>query len=198
LTGTNSTVDVSKLNPTNIEYHVNLPGKSLEGFIVRRIDHISIASANLQTMPESFRTSRRVEFRDTDAAGIVHFSVFFTYMEQAEHEMLRSVGLNVMTRQNDRTISWPRVQAGCNYRRAIRFEEVIDITVVVKKIGIKSVQYGFEFSLDSQRIADGEITVVCCEVEHGKPPLPIEIPQSFREALSPFQVDPNGHSSTNG
>jgi 4-hydroxybenzoyl-CoA thioesterase/acyl-CoA thioester hydrolase len=35
-------------------------------------------------MTPSFITTRRVEFRDTDAAGIMHFSVFFTAMESAE------------------------------------------------------------------------------------------------------------------
>ena len=46
-------------------------------------------------MGKVFKTRRRVEFRDTDMAGIVHFSVFFAYMEQAEHELLRSLGLGV-------------------------------------------------------------------------------------------------------
>lgn len=140
-------------------------------------------------MAETFKTSRRVEFRDTDAAGIVHFSVFFTYMEQAEHEMLRRVGLNVMTKENERVISWPRVQAACNYRRSIRFEDVIDIVISVKRLGTKSIQYGFEFFHQQDRIADGEITAVCCEVEHGKPPIPVEIPDSFRQALSPYEAD---------
>lgn len=43
-----------------------------------------------------FRTVRRVEFRDTDAAGIVHFSAFFPMMESVEHEFLRSLGIAVM------------------------------------------------------------------------------------------------------
>ena len=45
-------------------------------------------------MSTAFVTSRRVEFSDTDAAGIVHFVAFFRMMEQAEHELLRSVGLS--------------------------------------------------------------------------------------------------------
>ena len=40
-------------------------------------------------MANSFVTSRRVEFRDTDTAGIAHFSVFFVWMEQAEHAVSR-------------------------------------------------------------------------------------------------------------
>ena len=41
------------------------------------------------------RTSRRVEFCDTDMAGIVHFANFFRWMESAEVEFLRSLGLSV-------------------------------------------------------------------------------------------------------
>ena len=47
-------------------------------------------------MPTTFSTKRRVELRDTDAAGIAHFSAYFRYMEQSEHEFLRHVGLSVI------------------------------------------------------------------------------------------------------
>jgi hypothetical protein len=43
-------------------------------------------------MNAAFITTRRVEFSDTDAAGIAHFVAFFRWMEQAEHDLLRSVG----------------------------------------------------------------------------------------------------------
>ena len=46
-------------------------------------------------MQVPYRTCRRVEFRDTDAAGIMHFSTYFTYMEEVEHEFLRSLGTSV-------------------------------------------------------------------------------------------------------
>ena len=96
-------------------------------------------------MPEVFQTSRRVEFRDTDAAGIVHFSNFFIYMEQAEHAFLRSLGLGVMCEIDGTQVSWPRVHAECNYRNAIRFEEMIDVAVSINRIGSSSVTYRFQF-----------------------------------------------------
>ena len=37
-----------------------------------------------------------VEFAETDAAGIVHFSVFFRYMEEAEHAVWRQAGLDIV------------------------------------------------------------------------------------------------------
>ena len=54
---------------------------------------------------------RRVEFRDTDAAGLAHFSTYFTFMEEAEHEFLRRRGLSVLMHDADGPLSWPRVAA---------------------------------------------------------------------------------------
>ncbi|HEV2969258.1 MAG TPA: thioesterase family protein [Pirellulales bacterium] len=54
-------------------------------------------------MSEPYRTTRRVEFRDTDAAGIAHFSAFFFYMESVEHEFLRHLGLSVLSKALDET-----------------------------------------------------------------------------------------------
>lgn len=59
------------------------------------------------SMSEVFKTKRRVEFRETDMAGIVHFSNFFAYMEQAEHALLRSLDLGVMCNIDGRTLAFP-------------------------------------------------------------------------------------------
>jgi 4-hydroxybenzoyl-CoA thioesterase/acyl-CoA thioester hydrolase len=83
-------------------------------------------------------------------------------------------------------ISWPRVNANCNYRRAIKFEEMIDVEVSVARIGTKSVTYDFAFSREGNPVADGSITVVCCKFEHGKKPESIETPADFVEKLKPF------------
>ncbi len=139
----------------------------------------------------TFQTRRRVEFRDTDAAGIVHFSVFFNYMEAAEHEFLRHLGLSVVTRSGPVVISWPRVSARCDYRQSIRFEEIVDIDVSVRQLGNKSITWGFHFHRDGVAIAAGEVTAVCCEIRHAAPdepirPVSIEIPQEFRNKLQPY------------
>jgi hypothetical protein len=45
-----------------------------------------------------FRATRRVEFNETDLAGIVHFSNFFRYMETVEGAFYRSFGQSVILR----------------------------------------------------------------------------------------------------
>lgn len=137
-------------------------------------------------MGQVFKTQRRVEFRDTDTAGIVHFSNFFAYMEQAEHALLRSIGLGVICEVDGQNISWPRVNAECNYRNAIKFEEMIDVEVEVTKIGTKSLTYGFRFFREETPVADGSITVVCCLFEHGQRPVSVPIPAGFIEKIKPF------------
>lgn len=140
-------------------------------------------------MSEVFKTERLIEFRDTDMAGIAHFSNFFAYMEQAEHALLRNLNLGVVSEFDGREISFPRVHAECNYRQSIRFEETIEIHVVVEKIGTKSITYGFQFFRDQTPVADGSITVVCCLLSHGERPESIPTPQKFIDLIKPYLVD---------
>ena len=131
-----------------------------------------------------FTTTRRVQFRDTDAAGIMHFSTFFTYMEQAEHEMLRSLGLSVAMHEGEITYSWPRVSTTCDFKQSLKFEDVFDICVRVERLGGKSVTYGFDFLVGDNVIACGKMTAVYCRFEQGQPPKSLEIPAELREKLA--------------
>lgn len=133
-----------------------------------------------------FRTTRRVEFCDTDAAGIVHFSRFFIFMETAEHEMLRSVGLSVLQAEGDHHLSWPRVSVSCDYRQPARFDEILTIEVSIDRLGSKSVAYSFRFLRDDVLLATGKTTAVCCLIQHGELPKSMEIPAAIREKLAPL------------
>ena len=66
-------------------------------------------------MAYEFRILRRVEFSETDMAGIVHYSNFFRYMESAEHAFFRSLGLSVVDRPEHapegERVGWPRVSS---------------------------------------------------------------------------------------
>ena len=133
----------------------------------------------------SFATRRRVEFRDTDAAGIVHFSAFFFWMESAEHEMLRSLGLHVIDRGDDGgEWSWPRVSAACDYLAAARFGEELDIVVSVAAIGRSSVTYAFAFSVAGRPVAKGRVVAVRCLMRPGRKPEPVEIPAAMATLLA--------------
>jgi 4-hydroxybenzoyl-CoA thioesterase/acyl-CoA thioester hydrolase len=139
-------------------------------------------------MSAAFVTTRRVEFSDTDAAGIMHFAAFFRMMEQAEHELLRSVGLSVVMHDKTGKISWPRVSAKCDYQSVARFEELLEIEVRVARLGKKSVTYRHRFSRDGEPLAMGEITAVCCRVREGAAPKSMPIPAALAKKLQAFVV----------
>ncbi|MFV1966420.1 MAG: acyl-CoA thioesterase [Pirellulaceae bacterium] len=137
-------------------------------------------------MTAHFNTQRRVEFCETDTAGIAHFSAFFPYMEQAEHALFRQLGLSVVLEDEEGILSWPRVKAQCDYRGAVKFEDVLDISVCVEKLGTRSVTYAFEFSHEGRPVATGSLTSVCCRIEQGKPPRSVTIPAWIAEKLGAY------------
>jgi YbgC/YbaW family acyl-CoA thioester hydrolase len=134
-------------------------------------------------MPEIFRTTRRVEFADTDMAGIVHFSNFFRYMEAAEVEFLRARGLSVKFEWEGEPISFPRVAASCDFDKPAYFQDLLDIAVRIERLGNKSVTYAFEFSMDGEAIAHGRVASCCCRVTPDRGIEPIEIPAGLRAIL---------------
>jgi acyl-CoA thioester hydrolase len=134
-------------------------------------------------MPTSFRISRFVEFADTDMAGIMHFSAFFRFMEGAEHALLRHLGFSVFSEIGKEVITFPRVAASCQFSSPARCEEVLDIDVTVRRVGTKSVTYGFDFSHNGRDVATGEMTSVCCRVPHGGTPISIAIPDEMGDKL---------------
>jgi YbgC/YbaW family acyl-CoA thioester hydrolase len=131
-----------------------------------------------------FHTSRRVEFADTDLAGLVHFARFFVFMETAEHELLRSLGTEVHRRWQGHDIGWPRVDASCRYLRAVRFADVLDITVRIERKGEKSMTYRFEFEHDGELVAVGRLTAVCCRLDGVDGLRSIAIPPDIADRLT--------------
>ncbi len=135
-------------------------------------------------MSAPFRVSRRVDFADTDMAGIIHFSNYFRYMEFAEVAFLRSLGLSVAMTWGEEHLGFPRVSATCDFMRPIRFEDVVDIDVRVERVGSKSVTYAFEFTHAGQTVARGKVSAVCCRVRPGVHAIEsVEIPEGIRARL---------------
>ncbi len=131
-----------------------------------------------------FETTRRVEFHQTDAAGIVHFAAFFPMLESVEHQWLRSIGHSVMPPPGTiPRVTFPRVAASCDYRGPARFEDVLTFVMFADHVGRSSVRYRFEITRDADAIATGSLTVVSCELsEAGLTKVPL--PESIRERLT--------------
>lgn len=130
-------------------------------------------------MSKVYRSKRLVEWHDTDAARIAHFTSFFRYMEEVEHEYLRSLGLSVLMHDEEGAISWPRVAVECRYMGAVRFEDELDVLLEVVRLGEKSVTYRLAFTHADHRVAEGTMTSVCCRILPDGTPRGIAIPEAI-------------------
>ena len=135
-------------------------------------------------MSTEFLTKRKIEFSDTDMAGIVHFSRFFIYMETAEHEFLRSLGTSVATEWNGDKIGWPRLAVSCEYLSPLRYEDEVDIRLSVTNKSTKSLTYQFHFTLEGKDIAHGQLTTVCCITNPGEKIRAIPIPEFITSQIT--------------
>ena len=136
-------------------------------------------------MSFEFVHQRRVEFSETDMAGIVHFANFFRWMESAEHAFLRSLGYSVHP-QGEST-GWPRLKVSCDYLKPLRFEDLIDTVLSVREVRTRSVRYGFEFRRPESGdvVARGEVVAVHSGVDASSGGLrALSIPEPLRSVLA--------------
>ena len=115
-------------------------------------------------MAYEFRLLREVEFYHTDMAGIMHFSNFFRFMEAAEHAFFRSLGLSIHT-VHPEPLGWPRVHADCDFSYPLRFEDQVEIRLLVREKREKSLVYSFIFRKVNEEphreVARGSLAVAC-------------------------------------
>jgi YbgC/YbaW family acyl-CoA thioester hydrolase len=142
----------------------------------------------------SFIYRRRILFHETDLAGIVHFSNFFKYMEEAEHAFVRSVGLSIHPPEELREPirrGWPRVSANCDFKAPLFFEEEVEIDLSVAAMRERSIRYHFDFWKNPDGgaggrtlAAVGELVVVRVEADRTTGVIQAAaIPGEFRERI---------------
>ena len=115
-------------------------------------------------MAHLFEITERVQFSDTDMAGIVHFSNFYRYMERAEHAFFRSLGLSIVdpAHHGEERVGWPRVHAACDYFLPLKFEDEVRIELLVEEVRSKVIRYLFRFwRMDGELAAEGRFTAAC-------------------------------------
>jgi YbgC/YbaW family acyl-CoA thioester hydrolase len=138
-------------------------------------------------MPHALVLRRRVHFYETDAAGIVHFSTFFRYMEEAEHALWRMAGLSIHPPGS--AIGWPRVATSFEFRRPLRFEDEFDVHLQVAEITRRTIRYTCLIAQADTTIAKGDLTIACVLKRPGEPMKSIEIPEDI---AARFQIAGDG------
>jgi YbgC/YbaW family acyl-CoA thioester hydrolase len=138
-------------------------------------------------MPYEFQITRRVEFSETDLAGIMHFSNFFRFMESAEHAFFRSLGFSVAHSGDGLEVCLPRVHAECDYAVPLRFEDEVLVRLLVERKGRRSLTYQFRFCrLNGSRpeeVARGRLTVACVERQANGTMKAVPLPKAIADKI---------------
>ena len=139
-------------------------------------------------MPYEFTFSRRVEFAETDMAGIVHFANFYRMMENAEHAFFRSLGFSIHQEFQGKMVGWPRVSAACEFFRPLRFEDTVDVQLLVAEVRARSIRYAFRFWKGEQgervEVARGQVVTVAAAVDKSSGKMTaVPIPEEIRAKM---------------
>jgi acyl-CoA thioester hydrolase len=148
-------------------------------------------------MAYEFQLIRRVEFSDTDMAGIMHFSNFFRFMEAAETAFMRSLGFSVVLARSGLDVCLPRVHAECDYALPLHFEDEVLIRLLVEKKGARTLTYQFRFvrhtPAPEREVARGRLVAVCAARQDNGAlkavPIPREIAEKIQTAPSEILSD---------
>ena len=130
------------------------------------------------------RVQRRVLFSETDVAGIVHFSNYFRYFEDAEHALWREAGLSV--HPDNPPVGWPRVAASCNFHRALKFEQEFEIVVRISEISRRTISYTGEITSRGEKVATGNWKIASIVKLPDGTMRSVEVPPDVAERLKPF------------
>lgn len=129
--------------------------------------------------PARITLVRRVEWMDTDAAGIYHWMTVFRLVEAAEAHLHERLGIR------DRTFGrTPRVHVSADFRRELEFFDPVELTLAVASVGRSSVRYAFTAVRegDGATAAEGEMVIVYVTGSPGGGATPW--PDDLRERLA--------------
>ena len=64
----------------------------------------------------------KIYYKDVDKMGIVYYSRYFEYFEQARTELLKSIGLSLISMERE-GLFLPVISAHCKYMRSLNLEQ---------------------------------------------------------------------------
>ena len=138
-------------------------------------------------MPDhkKFTIEERVRWGDVDAARIIFYGAYIRFFEYAETELFRAVGLQYGVMFDELKIWLPRVHLECDFKRAARLDDLLEVSVFVGRFGTKSMRLDFEVRRNGEEelIATAHFVLAAVNQDTFET---VPIPEELRERLAPF------------
>lgn len=122
----------------------------------------------------------KVYYKDIDQMGIVYYSRYFEYFEEARTEMLSSIGLDYSNVEENGAML-PVIEAHCEYKKGATFSQDIIVKTYIRELPKVKIKFEYTICLaDSDEILLTGYTVHACTNLEGKP---VKIPKYIRKIL---------------
>ena len=140
------------------------------------------------TSHKKFTIEERVRWGDVDAARIIFYGAYIHFFEFAETELFREVGLHYGVMFDELKIWLPRVHLECDFRRAARLDDLLEVSVYVGRIGNKSMRLNFEVRRkgSDELIATAHFVLAAVNQNTFET---VPIPLELREKLAPYTAN---------
>lgn len=129
-----------------------------------------------------YNHSLRVRYAETDQMGYVYYGNYSTYYEVARAEALRSLGLSYKEVE-DAGVMMPVVKNHSSYYRPARYDDLLEIKVVLKSEPATRITFYYEIYVDDVLIHVGDTTLAFVNKETFRP---CKAPEVMVELLKPF------------
>ena len=128
--------------------------------------------------PARITLTRRVDWVDTDAAQVAHWTTVFRLVEAAEAHLHHRLGI-----QGETFGRTPRVHVESSFRKELRFFDRAELRLQVDSVGRTSLRYAFHIHLegDEDPAVEGALVVVYVTGQPQGRPTPW--PPELRERL---------------
>jgi YbgC/YbaW family acyl-CoA thioester hydrolase len=137
---------------------------------------------------KKFTIEERVRWGDVDAARIIFYGAYIHFFEFAETELFREVGLHYGVMFDELKIWLPRVHLECDFHRAARLDDLLEVSVYVGRIGNKSMRLNFEVRRQGSEELVATAHFVLAAVDQNTFET-VPIPSELREKLAPYTAN---------
>jgi acyl-CoA thioester hydrolase len=129
----------------------------------------------------------RVRWGDVDAASIIFYGAYIRFFEFAETELFRAVGLPYSVMFDELDIWLPRAHLECDFLRAARLDDLLEVCVHVGRVGTKSLRLNFEVFRKGEEdlIATAHFVLVAVKRTGFEA---VQLPMELVTRLAPFTV----------
>jgi acyl-CoA thioester hydrolase len=137
---------------------------------------------------KQFTIEERVRWGDVDAARIIFYGAYIHFFEFAETELFREVGLAYGKMFDELKIWLPRVHLECDFRRAARLDDLLEVSVYVGRFGTKSMKLNFEVrrNHEDELIATAHFVLAAVDQDTFET---VPIPAEMRERLAAYDAN---------